>query len=77
MVSPTLPGCPHHVSENKTSMLIRAFLAFYCPETGYSPMTAQPYHNISDENNLNYLRIFLLELRLVFIEEFKSEYNVG
>ncbi|CAI0727060.1 hypothetical protein D3C81_401010 [compost metagenome] len=53
MVSPTLPGCPHHVSESETSMLIRAFLAFYCPETGYSPMTAQPYHNISDDDNLN------------------------
>lgn len=26
MVSPTLPGCPHHVSMNETSMLIRAFL---------------------------------------------------
>lgn len=72
MVSPTLPGCPHHVSKNKTSMLIRAFLAFYCPETGYSPMTAQPYHNISDGDNLNYLIIFLLGLRLVFIKELQE-----
>ncbi len=51
MVSPTLPGCPHHVLMYKTSMLIRAFLAFYCPETGYSPMTAQPYHINSVTNN--------------------------
>ncbi len=51
MVSPTLPGCPHHVLMDKTSMLIRAFLAFYCPETGYSPMTAQPYHINSVTNN--------------------------
>ncbi|EKF64005.1 hypothetical protein B194_3053 [Serratia plymuthica A30] len=53
-------------------MLIRAFLAFYCPETGYSPMTAQPYHNISDDDNLNYLRIFFLELRIVFIKELQE-----
>lgn len=72
MVSPTLPGCPHHVSEFETSMLIRAFLAFYCPETGYSPMTAQPYHNISDDDNLNHLRIFFLELRIVFIKELQE-----
>ncbi|CAI0763276.1 Uncharacterised protein [Serratia entomophila] len=52
MVSPTLPGCPHHVSDGETSMLIRAFLAFFYPETGYSPMTAQPYHNIFGNNNL-------------------------
>ncbi len=26
MVSPTLPGCPHHVPINETSMLIRASL---------------------------------------------------
>ncbi|BEM33479.1 Uncharacterised protein [Serratia marcescens] len=52
MVSPTLPGCPHHVSYGETSMLIRAFLAFYSPETGYSPMTAQPYHIISATDNI-------------------------
>ncbi|CNE58999.1 Uncharacterised protein [Yersinia mollaretii] len=42
MVSPTLPGCPHHVSIDETSMLIRAFLFIALLkieriETGYSP----------------------------------------
>ncbi len=62
MVSPTLPGCPHHVSYGETSMLIRAFLAFYSPETGYSPMTAQPYHIISAIDN------FILESCSLLIE---------
>ena len=60
MVSPTLPGCPHHVSYGETSMLIRAFLAFYSPETGYSPMTAQPYHIISAIDNLILWQYWLL-----------------
>ncbi len=64
MVSPTLPGCPHHVSYDETSMLIRAFLAFYSPETGYSPMTAQPYHIISGTDNFILARfLFLIETR--------------
>ncbi len=64
MVSPTLPGCPHHVSYGETSMLIRAFLAFYSPETGYSPMTAQPYHIISATDNLILWQfLFLIETR--------------
>jgi hypothetical protein len=64
MVSPTLPGCPHHVSYDETSMLIRAFLAFYSPETGYSPMTAQPYHIISSTDNFILARfLFLIETR--------------
>lgn len=64
MVSPTLPGCPHHVSYGETSMLIRAFLVFYSPETGYSPMTAQPYHIISAIDNLILWQYwFLIETR--------------
>ncbi|ANM79148.1 hypothetical protein A4U88_4458 [Serratia marcescens] len=45
-------------------MLIRAFLALYSPETGYSPMTAQPYHIISATDNFILARfLFLIETR--------------
>lgn len=40
MVSPTLPGCPHHVLE-KNEYVDAGVSEIECSETGYSPMTAQ------------------------------------